>query len=445
VPWIIAAVLTTCVVAFLTIQFPAQVALATAFAAAAVWLWKQGAWRASYVLVIVSTLGAISSVPVWADFATYGRVGTVALLLAASYITTSRQRPAKLSRLEKWVLGLLGLLAFMAAVSIVWSAARFDTAVQAALMVAFVLILHRLVTRRWVGRSVVVKDLRAAIIVLSMMMAIGIAAFYAGALPATFSGRFQGLFNNPNVAALIAVITLFIAWGLFLERRTLGRFLILLPPLLTIALTQSRTAFLAVVVGAAWIALRSGVRVFVATAALGGAAAWLGSPLWLPVVSRFGVEASGDVYAGRTLGWQTALTLLQERPIGYGWGATQAVFASAYESGQSTFRPQSIHNSYLQVAFELNWLGFALMALLLVGVIGTLLKRKPWGIEVGLSGSVVAGLGMHFSESAMFGTGQPYPWLFWFAVAGLLVMLRVPRQDRKHSQGIEQSVLLARG
>ena len=421
--WFIAALVATCLVAFLAIQFTVPFLAVTAGLIALSWLLRQGFWRASYALVIFFTLGAISSIGPWSSVSTYGRVAAVALLLFATFATTSKGDAKPLGGLQKWIFAFLGLLTVMAGVSAIWSASVSDTLIQFALLAALLLVMNRLVRRRWVDRGTMVGDLRAGIIVLSVSMAAGIVTFYAGFLPPTFSGRFQGLFNNPNAAALVAVVTLFIGWGVFLEKRSVVNLLLLASPLLTIALTETRTAFLAVVVGGLWIALRGGLRIFLTTLAVGVAVAILGVPLWQPVLARFGVVAAGDVYAGRTLGWATALELLQERPIGYGWGSTQTVFASAYQSGASLFQPQSIHNSYLQVAFEISWVGFGVMVLALAGVVVMILRQKPVGVEIGLSGAVVAGLIIHFSESAIFGTGQPYPWVYWFAVAGLMASM----------------------
>lgn len=430
--WIIAAVIVAlCVAVPIAIEFPVEFGITAAALISLGLLFKQGPWRASYVLVILTTLGAISSIEQWVAVANYGRVVGVAALLVATYTTTRHQESVPLLGLQKWILRLLALLAVIATASAVWSTSLVDTLIQSALLAALILIVYRLVTRRWCDRSTMVCDLRIGFVVISLLMAIGIVANYAGLLPATFTGRFQGLFNNPNMAALIAVIAVFIGWGLFLESRSSWVFLFLLPPLLTIALTESRTAFLAAAIGLVWTGVRAGPRMLLIITSVVAIVAVFGVALWQPVLSRFGVISSGDAFSGRTLGWETALNLLELRPIGYGWGATQSVFASAYQSGLSTFQPQSVHNSYLQLALEVGWAGFAVMALLLIGVIVLIFRQRPSGIEVGLSGAVVAGFVVQFSESALFGTGQPYPWLYWFAIAGLMASLRhTPRVPR---------------
>ncbi len=282
-----------------------------------------------------------------------------------------------------------------------------------------------------------VGDFSVAVTVLSLSMLIGIGVHFAGLLPATFSGRFQGLFNNPNLAAIIALLTMFLAWGLFLESRGVLRLLLVVPPFLTIALTETRAAFVAALIGMVWMGARAGWRMFFLTAALLATIAALGAPLWMPVIDRFGVISAGDAFAGRTLGWETAFHLLSLRPVGYGWAATQSVFASAFDSGLSVFRPQSAHNSYLQTLLEVNWVGAAILILVLIGVVVLIFRQRPTGVEVGFSGAVVAGLVIQASESPLFGTGQPYPWLYWFAIAGLMATRRqhppraMPRSQKR--------------
>lgn len=423
--WIIPAIAVTVAATLAAIHFPVYFLAFCLGAGVLAWLLKLGMWRATYALVILSTLGALSSVAVWSEIANYGRVAAIGLLVVVTYATTRGLPVQPLRGIKKWVAATLAALALIATTSALWSVSLADTVTQAALLISLLLVANRLATRRWVDRLTMLADLGVAVSIVSVAMFAGIVANLVGLLPPAYNGRFQGLFNNPNAAALVAVVTLFLGWGLLLERRSFSACLLLLPPLATIALAQSRTAFLALLVGVLWVALRAGVATFVKVAGVVVTVAILGLPFWLPVVSRFGVIAAGDAYAGRTLGWQTALDLLTLRPIGYGWGSTQAVFASAYQDGVSEFQPQSIHNSYLQVAFELGWLGFTVMALALVGVIVLVIRQKPTGVEVGLSAVVFAGLVMHFSESAMFGTGQPYPWIYWFAIAGLVATSRL--------------------
>lgn len=413
----------------LAIEYPAEVGVGFVGVFAFWWLVKQGLWRSMYVLVIVTTLGAISSVAPWVAVSTYGRVVAVGGLLLATYWVTRNETAVATRGTSRWILKCLALLAIVASVSVVWSVSVVDTITQAALFIALVLIMRRLVARRWIDRKALVGDFSVAVTVLSLSMLIGIAAHFAGLLPTTFSGRFQGLFNNPNLAAIIALLTMFLAWGLFLESRGVLRLLLVVPPFLTIALTETRAAFVAALIGVIWMGARAGWRMFFLTAAILATVAALGAPLWMPVIDRFGVISAGDAFAGRTIGWETALHLLTLRPVGYGWATTQSVFASAYDSGLSAFRPQSAHNSYLQLLLEVNWVGAAILALVLIGVVVLIFRQRPTGIEVGFSGAVVAGLVIQASESPLFGTGQPYPWLYWFAIAGLMAMHR-PRERK---------------
>jgi O-antigen ligase len=80
-----------------------------------------------------------------------------------------------------------------------------------------------------------------------------------------------------------------------------------------------------------------------------------------------------------------------------------------------------VHNSYLQLLLELGLAAVAPLALLLLAVGRVALRAPVRRADSGLVWLVVTGLLIQVTESAIFGTGQTYPYVFWFVVAGVLL------------------------
>lgn len=406
----------------------------------AVWLVRQGGYRFSLGLLLIFTLGATSTIAPLQSVATIGRPAALLLLIGIAFSQT-RNTKATASRSTRAALGLLYLLAVLALVSAIWSVDTAGSLTQGAVFLGMVAVIHRSVTRRWTDRAVLVGDIKVAVAITALVLAAGLFAYYWGLIPATFSGRYQGLLNNPNMAAQISIIVTFLAWGLQRETRFKRYFVPIGIALVTILLSGSRAAILAVAVGVAFLLVRSGIRGLI-VALVGGLVAMLAlvslGPDWLdPLLGRFGEVAAGDTLSGRSFIWDTAFTLIQQRPIGYGWGTTAVLFDDLINDGLTNTSAHSIHNSYLQTAVEGGILALVLTALIYIILFAQLAAflfqripvQNPGGLISGLSGATIAGFVGQFSESGIYGVGQAYPYLYWIAVGGFLAMQSASARD----------------
>lgn len=430
--WIIAGVVGTLCAVPLILANPMVGAIMVAVAGGW-WLFRLGSWRASYALLLFFTLGATSVVEPWVTISLYARPVMLAALIVATVQTTREVDRRPLRGLARWVLYPLYGMVLLALVSTLWSPDWTTTLLQAGMLGGLVVLLHLLITRRWTDRATMVGDLRVSFYVVSVVFVLGILADIAGLLEPTWSGRFQGLLNNPNLAAQLAVLIFFLGLGLFLEHRAPWRLAWLVPAFVTVLLAESRTVTLALAAGILIITLRTGMRgllVFGAGCLAAIVAVLVVGPGPLgSVIARFGDTAGGDALAGRLTAWDNTFMLIGARPTGYGWGVTDVVLTGAYDSGQSQVGFVTVHNSFLQVTLELGVLGVALLVVSLGAVGVRLFVGKAWGIEIGLIALVTAGGVVMWAESSVFGTGQSYPYLFWPAVAGLLAVNRSQQQS----------------
>ncbi len=393
-------------------------------AAVLIWLAQQGRFRFALGLLVMMMLGATSSVEAWAAIATYGRVFAVVLVLALVFMET-RSLDAHGTRSQRGISTMLLALAFVALSTTLWSVDPSTTITQVTLLLALALIFHILATRRWVDRGTMIHDFQVIVAVVSLVLALGIVAHFAGLLPSTHSGRFQGLLNNPNMASQVALLVTFLSFGLFLDKPSAVRLVMIAPAFATLMLSESRTGILALTIGAAWTLARSGVRGIVSTvvilAAVSVYASIFGSGIFSSSLERFG-RVDGDGLSGRDLIWDYALQLAVQRPAGWGWGVTEELLKSLYYTTGRGTSTGSVHNSYLQVFLEGGVLAISLLILIYVVILVLLFRVPVAGVAAGLSGAVVAGAVGQFAESSVFGVGQIYPYLYWFAVAGLLAV-----------------------
>ena len=391
------------------------------------WGLGASAYRPALGLTFVFLLGASSTVAFWSEAATWGRPLATLLLLIATVTSTQGATP-RTTPAARRIFFTLYLLAGLAALSTVWSVDPATSASQAAALLALVAIVDRSSSRRWIDRSAMVADLSLVATVVNIALLSGLVAYLSDALDPTYSGRFQGYLNNPNLAAQIAALALWLSWGLFLERPTLWRLAWLLPSLATLALAESRTAIVAVAVGAAWSVLRAapragGTLVLVATS-LGASALAFGLRPLTAVLSRFGSTAGGDEFSGRTFIWVDAIHLIRENPLGYGWGTTPTI------NDDARFDFTSFHSSYLQVAIEGGVIALLLVAAVYLLLIQPMIRTHPAGIGAGLSALTISAFVIDFTESGIFGVGQPYPYLHWLAVGALLALYAGQKLDQ---------------
>lgn len=400
---------------------PVALAVAAAVGGGA-WLVRQGAVRLALGLVLLTTLGAASTVEAWAAASTYGRLAALALLVVALL-----REPAPAdgpSRSQRWLLGVLVAIACVATVTTLWSIDRAGTIEQALLLWTLVVVVALASRRRWRTADVVVGDLRVVVAVVTVVLAAGLVGHALGLVALPYGGRFQGLLANPNMAGQISALAIFLALVVLRHRRSWLAVACLAASVATILLSESRTAMLAVAVGVAWTAVLAGARGLVAVVGLVvvtlSAATLLGpSPLQL-AFDRFGDAADADGLSGRSSIWAAGLDAIAARPHGWGWGTTEEVLAAAHRAGATRELALSFHGSVLQVAVEGGVVAAVLLVVAYATTVAPMLRLRREGVPAALSGLVAAGVIAQVSESGVFGTGQPFPYLFWFGVAALL-------------------------
>lgn len=392
-----------------------------------------GWWRRAYVVTILAMFAGASHMESLALVGSLGKVAALALLAMVTFATTSKGEYR--NRVHKFTLRALWATVALAAVSVIWSVARLETAMQVFMFAAFVFILHRISTSRWVDRDIIRGDMSTGYWASVLALTVGAAMAAAGVTGAvsSFDGRHLGILNNPNLLGMVAAITLVVGVGVAMSRRNPLVWASLSIPLSQVFLSQSRTALVAVAVGLLWAVLRGGIvrTVVVAGAALIAtlvASAYRFNPFG-DMLSRFGEREGGDLLNQRTVAWADVFQYVGHNPLGAGWGATpnalEQLGAAGIGSGLS-----SIHNSYLQIIFELGWIGLLPSMLSIAILVTVAVWANADKVGTGLVATVVTGTVIQITESAIFGIGQPYPYLFWFAVLAAIANTE-PRAKRE--------------
>jgi len=154
-------------------------------------------------------------------------------------------------------------------------------------------------------------------------------------------------------------------------------------------------------------------------------------------LSRFGKLEGGDVLNARGDIWEAASRHILQQPIGYGWKASSTFFESMQDLADVGLK--TVHNSYLQFILELGVIGLIPLAYLVWSLLALAWRGNAHGIGAGLVGVVTAGIIVQLTESAMFGTGQGYPYIVWFAVAGALATY-VPKPKHEHQMDLRSQL-----
>ncbi|MFV2101279.1 O-antigen ligase family protein [Micromonospora sp. LOL_024] len=387
-------------------------------------------WRRLFAITITLLVAATSTQPQLAAGSFYLRYAALGLLVVLTF-AASPSRPQSRSGLPAQVLiGALWAAAALATLSSMWSVSPTHTLQQAAAMLLFVALIHGLVLRRWVDRSRIAGDLGVAYVVLTVSIIVSLAAAFGGVDSAwAFDGRLQGIYANPNLTGLLCAVTLPLGWAVYRQTRRRPVLLGFVPVAVALVLTESRTALLATVVGAVWAIARHGAgsvaRLAGASAAvvgvsyLAGATALVVQAEWVgSLTQRFTDPAGGDYSSGRTGAWHAAVQLWGDQPVvGYGYSAGPRLFELTRGADLFGSAVNYVHNSYLQWLLELGLVGAVPLGAALTVCMWVVLRAPLAGVGGGLVWLVAVGLLVQVTESAMFGLGQPYPYVFWLAVA----------------------------
>ncbi|RFS46890.1 O-antigen ligase family protein [Micromonospora craniellae] len=396
---------------------------------------RMDGWRWLLGLTTALLVCASSDIPALVELSFYPRYTAVAGLVVWELCRPVRA-PVRLAPWTGVLVVALWSVAGLATLSTVWSVVPMETFQRGVALVLLAALVHVLVRRRWSEHGVMLGDLRTVYLVLSLSALVSLGyGFTGGMLTATLasSERFQGIYNNPNMLAIVCALAVPLGWAVYQQFRRLALLLGVVPVGICLLLSQSRTGIVAVLVGAAWVLLRHGFRPVVRLASAVTATLLVAhlvnllpvvfSAPWMQrIVRRFTDPEGADLSNGRTEMWQATVDLWwQNRPtLGFGYASRNHLFELASLDEFFGASVSVVHNSYLQLLLELGLTAVApLVALLLAAGHGAL-RAPVRGANSGLVWLVVSGLLIQLTESAIFGTGQPYPYVFWLAVAALL-------------------------
>lgn len=376
-------------------------------------------FRGALALLLISLLGAASTIPFWNYASTVARPLMLLLFALVTFHVTRKIDPVY-SVGGRIVFTLLNWLLLLATFTVVWSIDRIETATTIFGLAALLFVVQRSSSRRWRDRGVLAGDLKTIVWVISTVLFLGVVTESLGVTFQSTSGRFQGLLNNPNIAAQIAALTLAIGWGVYREQGGWPNLLMLLPSSLTIVLTETRTTFIAIGVALMWLLAKKGKKGILIGLGVSVPIALLIYTFGLGPLrgtwERFG-EASphGDSFSGRTFIWSSGFDLIRSMPYGTGWGSNTAV---AEKLGGF----ENYHNSFIHTAVEGGVMAPLLLVSIYLTIFFVLLRLPTLGLNSGIHSAIVLGIVVQFMESGVFGVGQPFPYLFWFSIGGAIAL-----------------------
>lgn len=390
-----------------------------------------GWWRRACVLTILA-MGIGASHIGWAvQIGSVAKLAALGLLTLATLLTTRSIPQGWAGRTHKLTIATLWMVLGLAAASIIWSESRGETVAQVMAFLAFVYILHRTSTTRWRDRQIFAGDMGIVYWSAFALLFVGAVLAIVGFPDAVsaYSGRHQGIFSNPNRLGLISALTGALGIGWATHNRSPIIWISLLLPLSQVILSQSRTAIIATGIVFMWAIVRGRMKNILVLGYL-ALTIWVGAIAfsWRPLdgyFDRFFSMDGGDVLNNRTLAWNDVLSSVAAHPLGVGWAATPDTLEQWGREG-ITSGLTSVHNSYLQLIFELGWAG-VLPVLLIIALLIRVSVGQQTGLGIGLRSVALTGLIVQITESAIFGLGQPYPYIFWLAVVGATIYPAVSR------------------
>jgi O-antigen ligase len=306
------------------------------------------------------------------------------------------------------------------------------------LLGCLVVVVHGVLARRWSTGEDALADLAVAYRVLALAAVASFVAVLAG-LPGAvnpFTGRSHGIYNNPNMMGMLGVMGFLIGLALLYRKVSWLRLASVAALGGSVLMSQSRTALLAVAVALVWLLLaRTRAKHTVVLIYFGSLAAltWafmrelVRAPLPTPdlsVFGRFDATTEGGALNGRDAIWVVVLDLWRDSPIlGTGYGTAPIVTPQVLTEFAVGRELTSAHNGYLQWLLETGALGAVLLSIALISALRSALMvgRSSWASALG--GAVLAGLLIQAGESALLGTGQPFPYLFWLVAAACAAAL----------------------
>lgn len=436
----------------------AEVALG-AIAAAAMWLAlrRRDAWQTLVVSLLALYAAASSSLLNKPEPVDYGRFVVLALMLVL-VLGEHRLTPLRaLMNHQRWLIALTVSFTAWAAGSALWSFRPIMSLTNAMGLAALMGVGIICLNQRWLHPSRVKRDTITIWAFLSLTVAASLAAGVFGVFDplAPPEDRLRGLLANPNTLALVCILVLPLAVGLWRERAlpiyVLG--LTGVASAVTLVWTQSRMGMLAALVGMAAAALQgqlSGTRGrrLLSPAVLVMLGMAIGLVSFGPVASvdpevTFDPFEDAASVSGRSVVWSQAVELWRQEPIGgHGFRVGEALLQQQrnlgqlvlervhYGTGEALLQQQhsidplaldTVHNGFLQVLLETGLVGFALI----VGIAAVSMWPRRRSVQPALYGALIAGWMMQLTESSLVGLGALFAPVFWL-LTFMLAAAQVP-------------------
>lgn len=253
-------------------------------------------------------------------------------------------------------------------------------------------------------------------------------------------GRFAGIYSNPNGLGIMCSLVVPLSVFLWTQGRRLAAMIGVLTSIASIVLAQSRTPVIALVGGLIVVLLLQPTVLRVLT---GVAITAVGSSGWLILgrqdsigdsavgvfMQRF--SSGGDdalLFSEREGIWSRAFETWIDQPfLGYGYGTAPTDSIGA----NGEFIRGIAANSYVQVLVEMGIFGAVALLMTLSVFLYAAMKLIREGRYVSIGYFILVGLAAQFTESALFGAGQAYPWVFWFvAFLGVCCTMQTPSRGK---------------
>ncbi len=250
------------------------------------------------------------------------------------------------------------------------------------------------------------------------------------------SGRFEGIFQNPNSLGITCALFLPLALWHFLETKKMFSFFIFFLMIIGLLFSASRNSINASVIALGYFiymhSKKSKPLVFFTSVSFLLIMVWTiqtTAKLFFHTYYRAGTFSS---FGGRIELWPIALKLITLKPIfGYGFGVEEKVFSfeHAIPAGLGS---SYIHNSYLGMFLQLGVIGFLLLFLpLFVLLFKELFSKQDATVNFlrhALRASVLAGLLCAIFESWVYSVGNAQSFPFWIMV---MLLISYRHQDKE--------------
>lgn len=411
-------------------------------------------WRWLLALTLMLLICASSNIKALVDASFHWRFIALGVLIVWGMCLPGRTS-ARPNLWTKVFVGAFWAIAVLAVTSALWSVVPMETLQRGVALLMLAALVHMLVRRRWPDRDVMMADLRMVYAVLSLSIVVSLGqGLIDGTLTDAILGsaRFEGLYHNPNMLGMVCALTVPLGWAAYRHSGRRADLLGVAPAVALLVLSQSRTGLVAVLVGGLWMVLRHGLGPVMRLASA-ATAALLTAYLFnlLPVLFRTaGAQQllgrftdQSDLSTGRTRMWQATIDLWwQNRPaLGFGYASRNHLSELARYDEFLAVGVSVVHNSYLQLLLELGLAAVAPLLLLLLAAARAATHAPVGRADSGLIWLIVTGLLIQITESAIFGTGQVYPYVFWLAVAAMLLHLPASRSGPDSKVAVERTGL----